>query len=213
MPRAAETTTKPTNGAAPRITKKALAAIRAQEIADAAEVHFDKNPGKLFIPPAPRATNALGIGNTLAFDYSGLDEAFPSVDPGLEPFGSLVLVLIRQPKASSAGGIIVDTESRKTDHYNTQIAKVIAIGPIAFLNRNTGEPWPEGAWARIGDFVRVPRYGGDRWTMDYQRDEIQTKDGKLKTVRVTDEVHFALFKDLDLRGRFTGDPLKVKTFV
>lgn len=186
--------------------------INAADFSDQAAEHFANQPGKLFVP---RAVNALTLGNTLGFDYAGLEEAFPSVDPGLEPFGSLVLVLIRQPKSRSAGGITLDTETRKTDHYNTQITKVISIGPLAFHSRTTGEPWPEGAWAKVGDFVRVPRYGGDRWTMEYVRDdyEIDEKTGKRKAVKVTDEAHFALFKDLDLRGRFTGDPLKVKTFI
>lgn len=193
------------------ISSKRAPKIDVQEFSNQAAEHFATQPNKLFIP---RAVNALGIGSTLGYDYGGLAEAFPDVDPGLEPFGSMVLVLIRQPKSESAGGIIVDTETRKTDHYNTQIAKVIALGPIAFHNRNTGEVWPEGAWAKIGDYVRVPRYGGDRWTMEYVRDGSEIgPDGKKHRIKVTDEAHFALFKDLDLRGRFTGDPLKVRTFV
>lgn len=193
-------------------TKPRALKIDAKEFSDQAAEHFAKQPGKLFIP---KAINALTIGNTLGYDYAAVSEAFPDVDPGLEPFGSLVLVLIRQPKSRSAGGIVVDTETRKTDHYNTQIAKVISIGPLAFHNRNTGEKWPEGAWAKVGDFVRVPRYGGDRWTMEYERPDfnVDEKTGKKIATRVMDEAHFALFKDLDLRGRFTGDPLKVKAFI
>ena len=40
---------------------------------------------------------------------SALEEAFPSVEPGLIPFGSRVLVQIRSAKKTSAGGIILHT--------------------------------------------------------------------------------------------------------
>ena len=43
------------------------------------------------------------------------------------------------------------------------IGKIVAIGPLAFKNRDTMQPWPEGTWAQVGDYVRVPKWGGDRW--------------------------------------------------
>jgi co-chaperonin GroES (HSP10) len=82
---------------------------------------------------------------------SALDEAFPSVEPGLIPFGSRVLVQIRSAKKTSAGGIILHTETRETEIWNTQIAKVVKLGPLAFKNRNTMESWPEGNWCKDGE--------------------------------------------------------------
>lgn len=127
-----------------------------------------------------------------------LVEAFPGVDPGVQPFGSRVLVQIRTPKRKSAGGIILGTDTRETEKWNTQVAKVISVGPLAFKNRNTQETWPEGEWCQPGEFVRVPKYGGDRWTVPIRQDE---------------EAMFVIFNDLDIIGRVTGDPLAIRAFI
>ena len=129
---------------------------------------------------------------------TSLDEAFPSVEPGLVPFGSRVLVQIRSPKKTSAGGIILHNETRETEVWNTQIAKVHSLGPLAFKNRNTMESWPEGSWCKPGEYVRVPKYGGDRWKVPYGNDE---------------EALFVIFNDLDIVGGVVGDPLAIKAFI
>lgn len=127
-----------------------------------------------------------------------LEEAFPSVEPGLIPFGSRVLVQIRSPKKTSSGGIILHNETRETEIWNTQIAKVHSLGPLAFKNRNTMESWPEGSWCKSGEYVRVPKYGGDRWKVPYGNDE---------------EALFVIFNDLDIVGGVVGDPLAIKAFI
>lgn len=139
------------------------------------------------------------LANKVDFGYASLDEAFPPCDPGIHPFGSRVLVQIRTPKQKTKGGIILTSETRETDAWNTQIAKVILVGALAFKNRTTMEPWPEGSWCQEGDFVRVPKYGGDRWT-------VKTTDGE-------DEALLVIFNDLDLVGKVIGDPLTIKAFI
>lgn len=136
--------------------------------------------------------------NKVEFDYDGEADAFPPVDPGVQPFGSRVLCQIRRAKTKTKGGIILAGETRDTETWNTQVAKVITMGPLAFHNRNTMEPWPEGAWVNVGDFVRAPKYGGDRWS-------VRTEDGE--------EILFVIFNDLDLLGKITGDPLAMKAFL
>ena len=133
---------------------------------------------------------------------TALDEAFPDVDCGHKPLAEFVIVQIRVAKRKTAGGIILAAEGRDTELDNTQVAKVIAIGPMAFTNRSTGEPWAGGAWYQVGDFVRAPKYGGDRWVVPFERIE----NGK----PIVDKVQFALFKDLDQRALVVGDPLAVK---
>lgn len=129
---------------------------------------------------------------------NALAEAFPEADPGVQPFGSRVLVQIRTPKTKTAGGIILDTGSRDTEKWNTQVAKVISVGPLSYRNRNTGEPWPEGEWCKPGEFVRVAKYGGDRW-------EVPLPNGEAAM--------FVIFNDLDMIGRVTGDPLAIRAFI
>jgi len=132
---------------------------------------------------------------------NALAEAFPAVDAGIQPFGSRILVQIRTTKARTAGGIILTADTIDTDKWNTQVAKVIAVGPLAFKNRNTMESWPEGKWCNEGDFVRVGKYGGDRW------------EAPIPEAPHGEAAMFVIFNDLDIIGRVEGDPLKVRAFI
>lgn len=125
------------------------------------------------------------------FDFASLDEAFPVADPGLEPFGSNILVQMRTPLTKTKGGIIVPDEARETDQWNTQVAKLISVGPVAFHNRDTMTLWPEGAWAKPGEYLRVPKYGGDRWW-------VESEGADKKSL-------FVVFNDLDMIGRVPED--------
>ena len=129
-------------------------------------------------------------------------EAFPAADAGVQPFGSRVLVQIRTPKTKTAGGLILHSESRDTEKWNTQVARVVSLGPLAFKNRNTMADWPEGSWCAAGEYVRVPKYGGDRWEVP-----LGMKDGN------NESAMFVIFNDLDIIGQVTGDPLAIKAFI
>lgn len=130
--------------------------------------------------------------------YDSLEEAFPNVDPNYRPFGSRVLVQIRTPKKVSKGGIALIHETQDTEMWNTQVAKVISLGSVAYRDRDTLAPWPEGDWVTPGMYIRCPMYGGDRWFIPVP--------GK------TDYAHFAAFKDLEMGGE-VPDPLSVVAFV
>jgi co-chaperonin GroES (HSP10) len=134
-----------------------------------------------------------------SYSYSSLEDAFPEIDPGLEPYGSRVLVQVRRAKTRTASGIIVAPQSRGVEQDLTQIAKVRRLGPLAFKNRDKGIHWVEGAWCAPGEYVRVPQYGGDRWGVQ---------------ITGTDEyVTFCVFDDLDLIGKITCDPLSVVAYI
>ncbi len=132
-----------------------------------------------------------------------LEEAFPNVDPMIKPLGARVLVQLRAVKERvSSAGIVLPEEVKETEKWNTQVGKVLAVGPIAFKKRDSNEPWPEGAWAEVGDFVRVVKWGGDRWEVDYE-DENGLKGKAL----------FTFFNDHELIGKVTGDPRVIKAFI
>lgn len=138
-------------------------------------------------------------------DYESIDQAFPEADPGLVPFGSRVLVQKRSARTVTKGGIVVPHETQETEFWNTQVAKVISLGPAAFKNRDTLQPWPEGDWAKVGDYVRVPKYGGDKWFVDLS-DEQRQQIG-------VEQACFCLFNDLDLIGQITCDPMDVIAYL
>lgn len=138
--------------------------------------------------------------NNVEFAYDSIDEAFPICDPQFRPTGNRVLIQLRTPKKKTKGGIILTTDVRETEVYNTQVGKVLAIGSLAFMDRDKFVPWPEGPWFKIGDFVRVPRYGGDRWCVP-----TGAEDGE--------EAILCLFKETEIGGLFTGDPTAIKAFI
>lgn len=129
-----------------------------------------------------------------------LKVSFPDVDPGVVPFGYLVLMQLRSPRKLSKGGLIIPDVFRDAERYRIQTGLVRAMGPSAFKNRTTLVPWVEGAWCQPGDFIRVPMYGGDRWIVP------------VPGAKESDEhAVFMILKDTDLIGRVTGDPLAVVT--
>lgn len=129
-----------------------------------------------------------------------IDEAFPEVNPGVEPYGSRVLVQIRTPKKKTKGGIILTKDTVETDLWNTQVAKVVSVGPLAFKNRDTMKTWAEGEWCKPGEFIRCPKYGGDRWQVAVPG-------------RPDEDALFVIFNDLDIIGKVTVDPLEIKAFI
>ena len=93
-------------------------------------------------------------------DPQELAWAFPDVKPGMEPFGGRVVVQLRRIKKKATGaGIILVEETKENEKWNNMIGKVVALGPLAFKNRDTMQTWLEGTWAAIGDYVRVPKWG------------------------------------------------------
>jgi co-chaperonin GroES (HSP10) len=134
-----------------------------------------------------------------------LDEAFPDIDPQTKPFGSQILVQIKNAATRTQGGLHLTNDTVETEADNTRIAKVRAIGPGAFKNRDTLQPWPEGEWCKVGEFVRIPLYGGDRWRVLVGEREFV--DIHRQTVKEKVFVSFALIEDLNLKGLVTGDPL------
>jgi co-chaperonin GroES (HSP10) len=142
----------------------------------------------------------MNMSEPEAFNDADLRDAFPAVDPGAKPLGARILVQLRRTKqkATSAGIILVE-ETRETEKWNNMVAKVIEIGPLAFKKRDTMESWPEGAWCQVGDYLRVPKWGGDRWEVNLPDDE--------------EPVLFMVLNDHEVIAKITGNPLTVKAFV
>jgi co-chaperonin GroES (HSP10) len=138
-----------------------------------------------------------------AFNQAELDWAFPVVDPGADPLGGRVLVQLRRTKQKMTGtGIILVEETKETEKWNNMVAKVLKIGPLAFKNRDTMQGWPEGSWCVVGDYIRVPKWGGDRWEVPVPgEDELE------------DKALFMVLNDHEVIAKLTGNPLAMKAFL
>lgn len=133
---------------------------------------------------------------------AALQEAFPAVEPGAVPVGGRILVQWRATrKTVTSSGIVLVEETKEAEKWNNQVAKVIAIGPLAFKKRDTLESWPEGNWIEVGDYVRMPKWGGDRWEVPYGDPSLG------------ESALFSVFNDHEVIAKVTMDPLKVKAFL
>jgi co-chaperonin GroES (HSP10) len=99
----------------------------------------------------------------------------------------------------TGAGIILVQETKETEKWNNMVARVIEIGPLAFRKRDTMEPWPEGSWCVVGDYIRVPKWGGDRW-------EVEVKGEEEKAL-------FMILNDHEVIAKVTCNPLEMKAFL
>ena len=152
----------------------------------------------------PRAKQIAAASTSLsplvAFDLT-LEEAWPQVDPGHKPFHNLVLVQYPTPKAQTKSGLYLPEETRTIIQANQVIVKVISLGDVTFCNRETLVPWPEGAWCKGGDFVRVGKYDPDKW-------EVPLGPHKEDGIVV-----FGFVEDMNLKGLVTCNPLSILAYV
>jgi len=143
------------------------------------------------------------MSEPVASNEAELAWAFPSVDPGAKPLGGRILVQLRRTKKkSTSAGIILVEETKETEKWNNMVAKVVEIGPLAFKHRDTMKDWPEGSWCVAGDYIRVPKWGGDRWEVKVPGDD-----------ELEDPALFMILNDHEIIAKVTGDPLAMKAFL
>jgi hypothetical protein len=126
----------------------------------------------------------MKMNEPVASNEAALQDAFPAVDPGAVPVGGRILVQWRQTiKKTTNSGIVLVEETKETEKWNNQVAKVIALGPLAFKKRDTLEPWPGGqlgagrrlcstsevGWRPVGGTLWGPQRGRDRTLFSIQR--------------------------------------------
>jgi co-chaperonin GroES (HSP10) len=141
----------------------------------------------------------MNMNEPVASNEAELAWAFPSVDPGATPLGGRILVQLRRTKKKSQSGLILVSETKEAEKWQNMVAKVIAVGPLAFKHRDTMQSWPEGSWCNPGDFIRVPKWGGDRWEVPTEGDDEPSL--------------FAIFNDHEVIAKVTTDPLAMRAFV
>jgi len=128
--------------------------------------------------------------------------AFPSVNPGAKPLGGRILVQLRRAVKKTKSGIFLPQETQETEKWQNMIAKVIEIGPLAFKHRDTMQGWPEGSWCAVGDYIRVPKWGGDRWEVVVPGED-ENEEPSL----------FMILNDHEVIAKLTGDPLTMKAYI
>jgi len=142
------------------------------------------------------------MSNPEASNEAELAWAFPSVEPGAKPLGGRILVQLRRAVKKTKSGIFLPHETQETEKWQNMIAKVIEIGPLAFKHRDTMQGWPEGSWCSVGEFIRVPKWGGDRWEVPVPGED-ENEEPSL----------FMILNDHEVIAKLTGDPLTMKAYI
>ena len=92
-------------------------------------------------------------------DIQDFSRFYPDVDHGIVPLGGMVLVMGKFVAENTSSGIYIPDEFRAMESHDVQLGRVVAMGPLAYKNKDTLEPWKEGQWVDVGDYVFVPRTG------------------------------------------------------
>lgn len=139
---------------------------------------------------------STNLASAVRFAYQSMEEAFPVIDHGREAALSNYIVQVRRAKTVTKGGIVLADETRRSEAGNCTIGKVVGLGPLCFKDVKTLKPWPEGVSFELGDFLQIPRYGGFRFSVKHE----------------DEEVDFVIFDHLQQLAKIK-DPLTVTTYL
>ena len=78
-----------------------------------------------------------------------------------QPVGWKVLVKPIEPQTQTEGGVYLPDESRDAEEYLVSHGHIIAMGEMAYHERNTGSSW-KGSWPRVEDHVTFGKYAGQK---------------------------------------------------
>jgi co-chaperonin GroES (HSP10) len=131
-----------------------------------------------------------------------LEDAFPNIDPGETPCGSLLLIQVRRAANKTKAGIVLTGADQATEFDNTHVAKVIKVGALAYHTRDDMKPWPEGAWVKEGDYIRFSQHNAKTWTVPLPG---------TRGIDISERVTFGYLNDLHVSG-IVKDPLATKAF-
>jgi co-chaperonin GroES (HSP10) len=63
-------------------------------------------------------------------------------------------------RKKTKGGLILPESTREDIKYLNSVARVLAIGPLAYGEK---DKFTTGPWVKVGDFVVIPRFAGQRF--------------------------------------------------
>lgn len=166
---------------------------------DSIETLSARRPINRKAPEMPSLKSLLGKDYTEKLAYS-----FPDVVPPYLPCGKNILVQLRTPGnykiLANGQKFFFADESVDYDKMNMQTCIVRALGPVAYRHRLTMETFPEGEWCVPGEFMRVPKFGGDRVGVPINDEQKRT-------------AYFVMINDTDAVGQVYGDPLALQGII
>jgi co-chaperonin GroES (HSP10) len=89
------------------------------------------------------------------------DEQFDAALP--KPSGHKLLVALPQVDETYEGGIIKVADTMHAESVTSPIALVVDMGPSAYKDLTR---FPDGPWCKVGDYVILGPYKGNRFKLD-----------------------------------------------
>tara|TARA_R100000234_G_C4999441_1_gene179610 strand:+ start:2241 stop:2648 length:408 start_codon:yes stop_codon:yes gene_type:complete len=77
------------------------------------------------------------------------------------PVGWKILVQAAQVKTQTSGGVYLPSQSQDNEEYLTANGTVLAMGDLAYRDRDTGTAW-KGTFPKVGDKVTYGKYAGQK---------------------------------------------------
>jgi co-chaperonin GroES (HSP10) len=114
--------------------------------------------------------SGVNLAHAIEYDYRSVDEAFPKIRHGRVPLLNNYIVQVRRAMSKSKGGIVLTQSAKESEVQLCTVGKVVAISPMAFHFAD-GRPWPEGPSFKVGDFLQIPRFGGNRFSVKLNEEE------------------------------------------
>ena len=78
------------------------------------------------------------------------------------PMGWKILVQPNQIKQQTKGGILLPSQAKDNEAYLTAHGTVMALGELAYRERETGAKWKQEIIPQIGDKVTYGKYAGQK---------------------------------------------------
>jgi|TARA_R100000482_G_scaffold124844_1_gene79379 chaperonin GroES len=78
------------------------------------------------------------------------------------PLGWKVLIKPNEPKQKTQGGIVIPSKAQDAEEYLTAHGEVLAMGELAYRDRETGDKWKSRNWPKVGDFITYGKYAGQK---------------------------------------------------
>ena len=104
------------------------------------------------------------------------------------PCGWKILIQKIKPKEQTAGGIFLPDQAKEAESYLNICAKVVKVGPLAWHDRDTGQPWKGPNWAKPGDWVIVPKFTQFKMIIDEEEYRFINDDEIIATVDDPSEI-------------------------
>jgi|TARA_R100001086_G_scaffold209276_1_gene125024 chaperonin GroES len=85
------------------------------------------------------------------------------------PMGWKILVKPNEPKKHTQGGIVIPTKAIEAEEYLTAHGTILAMGDLAYRERDTGAGWKSRNFPKVGDDITYGKYSGQKLIVNGQK--------------------------------------------